>query len=652
MRPHRILLAISLLLIILSSGCSDDSTSPSVVVSVTSVSPAANAVGVPVDQTITVVFNVDMDPATAAANLTVAPGGVTALNWTDARTLTITHPVWTEGSVITVTVGTGFATAAGETLPAPLTFSFTVLSDVPQVVQVYPSANDSGVDVDEQVRIVFSEAMDPATATGNVTLSSGAVSGLSWFDARTLLIDHADWGNGELVTVTAGTGLTDLSGTGLAAPFAWSFRTWTNDVILESSLPADGAVDVATNPQIQLRFSHGMNRTTLINALSVTSPDKYNHSFIVDGEGEDWSLALGAPLPANTVITVTITTAAQAQDGTPLAAETSFSFTTGTDIDTTPPELVSVAPVDGATIPAGTSFLQLTFSEPVDEQSMNVSRMSGQLARYFMREGAEPIWSENYTVVTVALPVPLPAGAPLRLEFESFADLNGNVNTDGFDWAAVVEGVADHYPLEDGMAFMYYGTGSESGGKDNPYFIDQILLEEQLNGDFHRKSYDDWSGTFTDWDILRRDGDELLLRGFQDNDGSPEKSETLFSPPVVWLRYPMTTQSWNGSSTMGETGAVDYTITVLPGLFQVVAPTTLDKQEGPSDEIYWADCRKVVLHYEVSEATDPVSAGTDTIWYAPAVGIVREITHEEGTDGYTSDSDKTLFWVGFATEGR
>ena len=102
----------------------------------------------------------------------------------------------------------------------------------PLVVSVNPSQDDGNVDLDEELAIAFNEDMDPATATGGVTLSHGTVTGTAWTDARTLVVSHTDWPEGTEITATATVGLTDEAGNALATAFAWNFWTWTDEVLL------------------------------------------------------------------------------------------------------------------------------------------------------------------------------------------------------------------------------------------------------------------------------------------------------------------------------------------------------------------------------------------------------------------------------------
>ncbi|MFH1845372.1 MAG: Ig-like domain-containing protein, partial [bacterium] len=128
-------------------------------------------------------------------------------------------------------------------------------TDAPFVVQVSPIQNDTDVAVDATVTITFNEAMAAGSAAGHVTVSPGPVGALTWSDNKTLQVAHTNWPTGTQVTVTAGTGLTDAAGNGLAAAFAWSFWTATDAVILQNTMPVNGATGVPINSTVWLQFS-------------------------------------------------------------------------------------------------------------------------------------------------------------------------------------------------------------------------------------------------------------------------------------------------------------------------------------------------------------------------------------------------------------
>ena len=523
-------------------------------------------------------------------------------------------------------------------------------TDAPLVVTVDPVQNDTDVAVGEDVTVAFNEDMDPATADGNVTLSHGTITDLSWTDARTLKIEHDDWPEGTQVTVTVGTGLTDDAGNGLEAAFAWNFWTYTEDVLLLNTLPADGAEDVALNTQVWLEFSASMDPATLPGAITVTSPGKVIYPYTLDGDHSDWALTFDDDLLASTQITVTVTTAAEDDYGNPLAADTDFSFTTGDAADTTPPQLLSVEPETGTTIPTSTSYIRMTFDEPVDDDSLEPAIVSGQLMVSMPDPDNAGVWSDNHTVFTIGLAPPLTQGAVFYVEFDEFADMQGNVNTDGFTWEVTVEGTPNFVPVVDTF-LMYYSGYWENGPASESGEIQVFTKYEVKTGgefwrweaDYHERSIKDMEIEFYDYDRLKTTASAIQFLGFHEGDSAKEDTDVTFNPPVDYLKLPVTTQSWDGTSTFSPVPVegptqVEYDIAILDGVTDLEGPVMGGKASDLT--IWWMSCRTLVLDFTLTDGMETYTSGTDSIWFCPGVGHVRKVSDIiEGTETHSTILD-------------
>ena len=195
----------------------------------------------------------------------------------------------------------------------------------PRIASVTPIADDTAVAPNTDVVVVFDEDMDPASAAGHVVLSSGAVTGTTWDDARTLRIEHTPWEPGVRVEVTLTTGLADAAGNGLAVDHTFGFWTATDDGLLLLATPRNGATGVPVNTTVTLLF----NRTMDLDALT----------------------------PATTV-----------DDGTDSKAPAAFAYRRG-----------SVEPANGTAVDPATSTIVFTFSEPIDVTRFEPSTIAGQL---------------------------------------------------------------------------------------------------------------------------------------------------------------------------------------------------------------------------------------------------------------------------------
>lgn len=296
----------------------------------------------------------------------------------------------------------------------------------PVVVSITPADNSTGVALDATVTVTFSEDMGPSSHAGQVSLSSGTITNLVWTTARVLTITHDGWAEGAAVTVTLGTGLSDTAGNNLASAYTTTFYTLATELVFLASDPGHGAIDVNRSTRIQLLFSERMNEQSVAAHLTLQDAAQTDLPHALESGDGDWLIVDPTdPLPASTAINLTIAAGATDIDGRELSAPVAISFTTSDEIDTTPPTIVSIVPASGSTIPTSTSTIVITFSEPMDTDSLAPTEMGAEFWALISAHGAEPTWSQNNSVLTVSLPAPLPAGVPLWSVFAGYRDANG-----------------------------------------------------------------------------------------------------------------------------------------------------------------------------------------------------------------------------------
>ncbi len=142
---------------------------------------------------------------------------------------------------------------------------------------------------------------------------------------------------------------------------------------VSSTAPAFNATSVSTSTLIAATFSEPMRAssvtTSSFSAASPAGPLKGTVS-CVDNTATFQPKTL---LPTGTVITVTVTKAAVAQNGDSLATNYVWSFTTGTTADTTPPTVSSTDPADLETGVSVNRKVSATFSEPMAAASVNTT---------------------------------------------------------------------------------------------------------------------------------------------------------------------------------------------------------------------------------------------------------------------------------------
>ncbi|MBK7769386.1 MAG: hypothetical protein IPI48_02335 [bacterium] len=163
-------------------------------------------------------------------------------------------------------------------------------------------------------------------------------------------------------------------------------------------------------------------------------------------------------------------------------------------------------------------------------------------------------------------------------------------------------------------------------------------VEVQGNGDVHVVDYD--NDTYTTprrWDMYDRLASSIEWLGFGDSGGEGgTPNEILFSASLKFLPLPMVTGSWTDNATVTVPGEGTYTATFsgqVIGREDLVPP--LDKS-GPGKStarilapLYYKDAWKVARTMEVRLDGVWFITMSDTTWYSPTLGPVREITRED-----------------------
>ncbi|MFO7607868.1 MAG: Ig-like domain-containing protein [Candidatus Krumholzibacteriia bacterium] len=534
----------------------------------------------------------------------------------------------------------------------PTTPTITRDTTAPQVVGAYPDPGDVGVSLDDSVFVLFNEAMDPDSADGAITMSAGTVSGFTWSSDRRLAVGHTDWPEGTEITVTVGTALQDTAGNALAAAHVFSFWTWTDALLLLSTTPADGATDVNRDAGIELVFSQDLSATNLASHVTISDiVTKAVFPFTVD-RLDDGRFLLDPldTLPASTTLFVTVAAGLQAYGGATLAATRTVQFTTGLDIDGTPPEIVAFDPADGSTaVPSDQGYLRITFSEPVDPDSIEPESWNLEFFLVVETSPAQPLWNGDHTELTVPLPSDLPAGLPMEVTFVGLRDLAGNVQTTPVTWSAKVQGSADYLPWVDGARY-FENVASAWGvtGNDVPQgtadWTEYLQIDTQSATDYRFVEY---NGSFTtptgNWDQFRKTGSAMQWVGFEDDvtkgrrlPVSPDK-EIMFSQPLTLLPLPIAAGTWTSSTTVTVPGEGDYTATLqgrVLGRVDYVVPMS-------GGEVYLKDAWKVARVLSIGLDGTPAFTETDTVWYSPTVGEVHRTSREvdlTADEWYTEDA--------------
>src|SRR5206468_3879987 len=139
-------------------------------------------------------------------------------------------------------------------------------------------------------------------------------------------------------TATVTTGARDLAGNALATDFGWSFTTGaTPDTTVPTVsfiVPANAPTGVSISGNIAATFSEAMDSSTITPGTFTLKQGTTAVAGTVSYAGVTATFTLLGALATLTTFTATVTTGARDLAGNALAADFSWSFTTGATPDT------------------------------------------------------------------------------------------------------------------------------------------------------------------------------------------------------------------------------------------------------------------------------------------------------------------------------
>jgi len=137
-----------------------------------------------------------------------------------------------------------------------------------------------------------------------------------------------------------------------------------------STNPVDGTTDVAINRNINATFSEVMDNATISITTFTLKQGSTPVPCVVTYVGTVATLNPSSNLTSDVSYDATITTEAKDLAGNALVINKTWSFTTGSATDSTPPTVLSTIPVDGTTDVVLNKDITAIFSEPMDAPSI------------------------------------------------------------------------------------------------------------------------------------------------------------------------------------------------------------------------------------------------------------------------------------------
>ncbi len=348
--------------------------------------PANGATAVPANTLVSATFSGPMDPVTiSGTTFTVTGPGATpvagAVTYAGSTATFTPAAILATTTLFTATITTGAKDPAGTPLAANFVWTFTT-APPPTVVSTIPVNGAAGVAINTLVSATFSEAMDPTTITGTTFTLTGpgttpVAGAVTYAGTTATFTPTAVLATNTAFTATITTGAKDLTGTPLATNFVWTFTTGLQPTVTSTN-PASGATNVPLNQKVTATFSAPMTASTII------APGTFTVAIAGGGAAVPGTVTYNsasnsaiftptAALTASTLYTATVTTAAESAQGSALAANYVWNFTTGVDTNAGAPLVTSTDPANAAINVPLNQRVAATFSTSMDPATISAA---------------------------------------------------------------------------------------------------------------------------------------------------------------------------------------------------------------------------------------------------------------------------------------
>jgi len=380
----RYTLGLAALFVALIAGCGQETV---IVPLVISTIPSNGATNVSVNTPISASFNVAMKPATVTVMSfsVTGPNGAVAgkVSYTGVTANFAPSAALAYSTVYTATITTGATSLGGTPLLSNYVWTFTTITPPPQVIATVPANNATGVPISQVLSATFDETMNcgtlvsPATTFTLTGPGAAPVEGtVACSGAVATFTPGADLLVNTVYTAEISTAAQASAGTNLAANYMWTFRTLpapTPPTVI-ATVPVNLATKVPINQALSATFSVAMAPATIDKAtFTLSGPG----GAAVDGVVTyvpAGSVATFKPLSnllPGTLYTATITTGAENLQGTALATNYVWTFTTAAAIVVTPPTVISTIPTNGAIKVPLNQLISATFSTAMNPATIN-----------------------------------------------------------------------------------------------------------------------------------------------------------------------------------------------------------------------------------------------------------------------------------------
>jgi large repetitive protein len=306
----------------------------------------------------------------------------------------------------------------------------------PQVVGVSPPGGVTNVGVNAQVRLRFSESINPLSVTGQSVMIMGGggnimPSTISFTsdNREVLIVPHSPLPEATQIAVKV-EGVEDLAGNQVAAQttqFTTGSKPDVNVPNVVRTNPFNGATDVPVNTVVTLEADKPVDPLT-VNAQTFavfdnTTSQAVDGTYSLSMDGRTISFVPNQPLGTGRSHSVGFSFRGMQDYVGKLLRGPNFSFTTSFAADATPPQVTGVSPSAGLTGVPINAEVVVQFSEPVqafsaDQVSLSASGANVEVTRSF---------SDSNRRLTLRPKVPLAGQTLHTVNITGVRDLAGNV---------------------------------------------------------------------------------------------------------------------------------------------------------------------------------------------------------------------------------
>jgi hypothetical protein len=348
--------------------------------SITFTDPANLAEDVALDKTVTAIFSEPMDAATlTTTTFTLKQGAVKIIGAVTSDGTSVSFNPNNNllyGTTYTATITKGAKNATGKTLVADYVWTFTTNNMVPPtVISTDPANNAGNVELDKNVSATFSVPMDALTFNASTFIfrqGSTVISGAITYNGTTITFNpDNNLSYGTSYTATIAAGVKNQEGIALEQDYVWTFTTKnaTLPTVL-STIPANNATGVELDQTISATFSVPMNSGTFTSSTFFVKQAGNTVNGVISYNGNTVSFNPDNNLAYGSTYIVTLTTGVKNTEGTPMATDYVWAFTTKT---APAPTVILTDPANNEGGVILTKQIKATFNEPMDETTLNNS---------------------------------------------------------------------------------------------------------------------------------------------------------------------------------------------------------------------------------------------------------------------------------------